>query len=170
MRMRGTGPHQPARHQDLLPAEAVGKPPAKRLENALTSPKVTMNEKMAVLRRPELLGADERHYRALQTHHPAHEGVHQNQQRELSQVLLQTELDGRDTEVNLQRAPNPSPQRSGSRRPPARWNRLPVILPLQFACARSSKAWARRGRDLLHEEVLVLLQVPELLCTSDSSA
>ena len=51
MRMRGTGTptSQPATRIFFLPKRSAN-PPAKRLENALMSPKVMMNEKMAVLR------------------------------------------------------------------------------------------------------------------------
>jgi hypothetical protein len=48
MRMRGTGTptSQPATRTFFLPKRSAS-PPAKRLENALTSPKVTMKEKIA---------------------------------------------------------------------------------------------------------------------------
>ena len=50
-------------------------------------------EDRRVQHQPELLGADQGDHGALQAYHPAHEGVDQDQQRELPPVLLQTEAD-----------------------------------------------------------------------------
>ena len=66
----------------------------------MTTPKETMNEKMAVFRTsPNLLRADERDDGALEADHPAHEGVDHDEQRELPPVLLQAKPDGSPSPV-----------------------------------------------------------------------
>src|SRR5215210_5203905 len=93
MIMNGTGTPttQPAPSTFFLPTRSA-RVPDTRLEHALTIPKETMNEKIAVFStRPNcwepIRGT------TVQAHHPAHEGVDNHQQRELAQVLLESEPD-----------------------------------------------------------------------------
>src|SRR3990172_2058554 len=93
------GPHQqegngqsddPAADKEPLPPDPVGKPPRRQVPKGLDEPE-PHDERQDDTRggQPEPPLRDERQDRPLQPHHPSDEGVDQDQERKLGEVLPQ---------------------------------------------------------------------------------
>src|SRR5205823_4037945 len=83
---------EPADHQDRLAPDAVGRPRGDEVDDRLRHAEAHDERRDGRLRaEPEFLLAEERQHRALQPHHRADEGVQDDEERELREVLAQPE-------------------------------------------------------------------------------
>jgi hypothetical protein len=114
---------EPTGDQDLLAPNPVGEAPGEEVRQRLDETEGDdEGEGNGPRGPPELLLRQERHDRPLQPGHPANEGVDDDEQGELFQVLAQSEADRRGN----RRARRPH---SGSPRPPDRSDHPAVLRP-----------------------------------------
>ena len=84
--------HDPTCHQDRLPRVPISEQPGYEVDAGFDQTERDEEREDDDFRAdPEFFGSDERHDRALEAHHDADEGVDQNQERKLREVLAEPE-------------------------------------------------------------------------------